>query len=140
MGGKPAERRTSLAVLNYAAGLLLAAVLLFAFVVNFSAVESRFQCPGELTDTGGAKPVTAYIKLHRYRWWVGLWSNSEGDLRLEMPHPNTAYEYWPHIIQVGDQLQIYDFDKRAQGMFSTLSNAIAIKTYRGFFDGSCKPV
>ncbi len=116
------------------------ALLLFVFVANFSAVESRFQCPGEISSTDGSRPITVYLKLEEYRWWVGLWSESDAAMHIEIP--NTYVDYFGNVKKVGDQYQIFDSDKRMKGNFSTLSKALAInlplKLKTDFFDGTCK--
>ena len=116
----------------------LAAVLLFLFVVNFSAVESRFECAGGFTAKTGKKSAAAYIKLHEYRWWVGLWSNADAAIWVEVPNETT--EYFSNVTRVGDQLQIRDSQNNPQGSYSTLSKTLALQTYLGFYDGTCKRI
>jgi hypothetical protein len=125
-------------VAKYFGIVVLGVVLLFAFVVNFSSVESRFQCSGKLSDPGFSKPSTVYIKVAMYRWWVHLWSESDAALWLEIP--NEALDYFGHVIKVGDQLQIYGFQKDIKCHFSTLSNALGLSTAKGFFEGTCKRI
>ena len=119
----------------------VAGLLLLLFVVNFSIVESRFQCPGEISSTDGSHPVTVYLKLQEYRWWVGLWGDSDAAINLEIP--NTYVDYFGKVKKVGDQYQIFDSAQRVKGNFSTLSKALAIslplKLKTDFFDGTCKP-
>jgi hypothetical protein len=115
-------------------------LLLFIFVVNFSAVESRFQCPGEISSTDGSRPVTVYLKLEEYRWWVGLWSESDAAMHIEIP--NNHIDYFGNIKKVGDQYQIFDSANSLKGNFSTLSKTLTIqlpiKLKTDFFDGTCK--
>ena len=117
-------------------------VLLFVFVANYSAVESRFQCPGEVSSTDGLHPVTVYLKLEEYRWWVGLWSDSDAAIHVEIP--NTSVEYFGNVNKVGDQYQIWDSERNLKGNFSTLSKTLAIqlplKLKTDFFDGICNKV
>ena len=115
--------------------LIIGIVLLFIFVVNFSIVESRYECQGELTFMGEKEPKTVYTKLEEYRWWVGLWGESDGNLSLEIP--NVYVDYYGHIKETGDQLQIYDWDMNLVGNFSTLSKTLALNSRMGFFDGAC---
>ncbi len=116
----------------------LAVVLLFLFVVNFSAVETRFECAGGFTAKTGKKSAAAYVKLHEYRWWVGLWSNADAAIWVEVPNETT--EYFGNVTRVGDQLQIRDSQNKPQGNFSTLSKTLALQTYLGFYDGTCKRI
>ena len=118
----------------------VAALLLFVLVANFSAVESRFQCPGMISSTDGPRPVTVYLKLSEYRWWVGLWSESDAALHIEIP--NTYVDYFGNVRRVGDQYQLFDSENRIKGNFSTRSKILAInlplKLKTDFFDGTCK--
>ena len=123
---------------KYLGALLLGVILLYAFVVNFSAVESRFQCSGEISQKGVTKPSTAFVKLTQYRWWVGLWSDSDAALWLEIP--NETVEYFEHVARAGDQLQIFGRQKDLKGQFSILSKTLALSTPLGFFDGTCKKI
>lgn len=118
----------------------VAILLLLVFVVDFSAVESRFQCPGEISSKDGSRPVTVYLKLEEYRWWVGLWSESDAAMHIEIP--NAYFDYFGNVKKVGDQYQVFDSAKRIKGNFSTLSKTLAInlplKLQTDFFDGTCK--
>jgi hypothetical protein len=117
-------------------------VLLFVFVANYSTVESRFQCIGEVSSTGGSHPVTVYLKLEEYRWWVGLWSESDAAIHVEIP--NISVDYFGNVKKVGDQYQIWDSANNLKGNFSTLSKTLAIqlpvKLKTDFFDGTCSKV
>ena len=123
-------------------GLLVFALLLFLFVANFSAVESRFECHGKITANGGEQPATVFFKLERYRWWVGLWSDSSGSAWVEVPSQTVSY--FGHVTQAGDQLQIWDSfgsPGNFSGIFSTLSHTLGVKIAAvGVFDGTCKDI
>ena len=67
-------------LLKYLGAFLVAALGLFLFVVNFSAVETRFQCSGEIASQNTRQQTTIFMKLDEYRWWVGLWSESDGSV------------------------------------------------------------
>ncbi len=120
----------------------VAVLLLFVFVAKFSTVESRFQCPGQISSTDGLRPITVYLKLEEYRWWVGLWSESDAAMHIELP--NIHIGYYGNVKKVGDQYQIFDFAESPKGNFSTLSKTLAIqlpiKLKTDFFDGTCKKI
>ena len=127
--------------------LIFIAILVGGFVIvaNFSAKETRFSCVGGIKTAEQNEDLTIYVKLHRYRPWVGLWSDSAGSLWVEIPNSNLKYH--EHIEAVGDQLQIYDVkysegkkEKAIAGNFSMLSKVIALKLYNGFFDGECQEI
>ncbi len=120
-------------------GLLALAVLLFLFVANFSAVESRFECSGKTTSKGGEQPATIFLKLETYRWWTGLWSDSSGSAWVELP--NQTVSYFGHISEAGDLLHFSDSPNKFSGNFSTLSGAVGVDLGAfGVFDGTCKDI
>jgi len=123
--------------IKYVGASLLLVLAIIVLVFTSSIAESRFECAGTLSSKDGSLPETVYFKLDEYRWWVGLWSDSDGDLRLEVP--NRSVEYYDRVTEVGDQLQIFD-DQKLHGNFSTLSRALALNTPVGFFDGVCKTI
>ena len=120
---------------KYMGVLLLVVVGLFLFVANFSSVASNYECAGEISFDESSESKTIYIVLEEYRWWVGLWSDSDGNVKLEIP--NKHLDYYSHVVEVGSQLQIYDPPNEMKGHFSTLSKTLALKTPYGFFDGKC---
>jgi hypothetical protein len=121
--------------IKYMVVVVFALVMLFIFVTNFSASESRFQCSGLVSLNRASTAATVYLKLERYRWWVGLWSDSDANLLIEIP--SEVVENYGHVIEVGQQLQIYSFEKSLRGNLSLLSNSLSLQTSRGFFDGEC---
>ena len=124
---------------KYLGALALTAVLLFVFVANFSSVASNFECSGNISSDGAAQPTTVYLVLEEYRWWVGLWSDSDGNVKLEIP--NMWFDYFGHIKEVGNQRQIYKMKGEIlAGNFSASSKTLALNTPFGFFDGKCKNI
>lgn len=125
-------------------GLLAFAILLFLLVANFSAVESRFECNGKITANGAEQPAAVFLKLQKYRWWVGLWSDSSGSAWVEVP--NQTISYFEHVTVAGDQLQFWDSfgtapPSKFSGIFSTLSGTLGVKVgATSFFDGTCKDI
>jgi hypothetical protein len=118
--------------------LLLVIVSLFIFVANFSVVSSKYKCTGEISLEGNKESKTLFIVLAEYQWWVGLWSDSDGNVQLEIP--NNHVGYYSHVVDVGNQRQIYDSPNEMKGNFSTLSKTLSLKTPYGFFDGKCVDV
>lgn len=130
---------TASRLFKYLAGLVLAAGLLFVLLANFSSAQSRYQCTGSFSSGHIPHPATVFVKLDQYRWWVGLWSASDGALWLEVP--NATVEYFGQITRAGEQLQIFRNDNQLAGHFSTLSKTLALKLSTGVgFDGTCKGI
>jgi hypothetical protein len=119
--------------------LAIVGVALFLIVVNFSAVQTRYECPGTISRNGASETATLFVKVETYRWWVHLWADSDASFWYEIP--SVTVGYFGDVIEVGDQLQIYEFqNKGIAGNFSTLSKALALKVPGGFFDGICKQI
>ncbi len=118
--------------------VIVGVLSIFLFAVNFSTTETKFKCIGSIkTDKENSQDLTLFLKLQEYRWWVGLWSDSDGALNIEVP--NQWVDYYGDLIEVGDQLQINRYGN-IQGNFSKLSKVIALKTHFGFYDGICTEV
>ena len=120
---------------KYIAVVLILLVMGYLFLVNFSAVESRLACAGTMTSNNEKSASEVFLKLQKYRWWVGLWSDSQGSAWLEIP--NKAVHYYSHVRLVGDQLQIFETPGSIKGTFSTLSLALNLLTPLGTFEGTC---
>lgn len=123
-------------LLKFVGGTILTVLLLFVFVIHFSVVESRLECPGNIFWRGSSRSVTVYVRFERYRWWI--WGPSDGAMHLEIPH--TTVDYFGYIIKIGDQYAIFDSltpPRHLKGGFSALSGALSISTSTGFFEGRC---
>lgn len=125
-------------LLKYLAALLLIVVATYIFVANFSATEARLACSGTMTSGGERKESRIFLRVAEYRWWVGLWSDSDGSIWFEIP--NETVGYFPNIKEVGDELQMREgAAKSIRGNLSKLSMALMLSTHRGMFEGTCKP-
>ncbi|PHS29173.1 MAG: hypothetical protein COA85_01400 [Robiginitomaculum sp.] len=116
-------------------------VLIFGVTSNYSSRVSNYECVGTLKYQVGDKSESLYIKLEEYRWWVGLWSESDGNVQLEIP--NEVVEYYGYIKEVGNMYQIFESSFQPltlKGNFSKLSKALALSTPYGVFDGMCKSI
>jgi hypothetical protein len=120
---------------KYLVAVLILLVAGYLFLVYFSATETRLACDGTMTSKGTGTASKVFVRLQDYRWWVKLWSTSEGSLWLEVP--NTTVEYYPRLSVAGDQLQIFNSAGKLQGQLSKLSFALNLSTPAGLFEGSC---
>ena len=124
---------------KYTFGIATSLFMLFVFIANFSTTEYRYECKGAFkTEKKQYEDSTIYIKVSDYRFWVDIWSDSDANLNIEIPNRHVGY--YSHLKETGDQLQIYDVDKNLKGNFSKLSKTLALQTYLGFFDGTCKKI
>ena len=125
-------------IIKYLFTSAIVLIVIFLFLVRFTVVTSSFECPGTITSEDETQSLTIYIKIEKYRWWVKLWADPDGDFTCEIP--NETVDYTQHIIKVGDQFQILDFDKHIKGNFSTLSKTLALSSDKRFFDGVCESI
>ncbi len=82
-------------IFKYLAGLIFALVFLFILVANFSTSTESYRCDGVLTNEDGTIEIPLFFELNRYRFWVGLWSDSYGDFKYEIP--NTTVGTFLHL-------------------------------------------
>jgi hypothetical protein len=123
-------------VVKVLAAFLLLAIACLVIVSNFSSTEHRYECVGTVSPAETSSPETVFIRWEEYRWWVGLWSESEGNIWLEVPNKTVAY--YEMVERSQDQVTIRTNGKMV-GLFSTLSNAIDIDVpIIGPFSGSCR--
>lgn len=118
-------------------GFSIAIIASLFLLINFSSVETKFKCDGKISDNGSEYNSIIFLKLEKYRWWVGLWSDSKGSAWIEIP--NKTVEYFGYISGSGDVIQMGASPGEFGGVFSNLSKTIgvSIKPY-GVFDGSCE--
>jgi hypothetical protein len=129
---KPLNAMQRVLAVGFSVGIVLLAV-----VMTFSASEHRYQCSGTLVKDGVTARIGAYLTLDEYRWWVRLWSESEGKVKLEFPRISAVY-FYDNVRKVGDFRQIYSVTGgELAGNFSHSRNAISIQSTSGLFDGAC---
>lgn len=125
-------------ITKYIGALLGIDILVFLFIVNFSSVNTNYECKGAIESEESNQPLTVYIAVEEYRWWVGLWSESDGNIQLESA--NQSINYYDHLDKTGNNLFIYEYPKEMKGSFSTLSKILTLNTPYGYFDGKCKVI
>lgn len=81
---------------------------------------------------------TVFLKLTEYRWWVKLWSDSDGMIWVEIPGKDFISS--TNLDKDSNQIRIFSGDKQLMGIFSPLSNFLSIKTFDDFYDGQCKEI
>lgn len=88
--------------------LLLVAAAGFYVVVNHSLIRQDFVCNGHWKDAP-SESETAYVQLYEYRWWVHLYSNSRGYVKMQTDK-RALSDYIPEVIRIHDgRLALYSF-------------------------------
>ena len=119
--------------------LLVIGLLLLSVVILLSSKETKFECIGKLESNNVTSDMTIYMKLKEYRWWVHLWSDSDGMVNVEVP--GKYLDVFLYVQKVGDQIQIWkEKGKLIGGYYSTLSEHVGLLTYFGNFEGKCKKI
>ncbi len=90
------------------AGIVAAVVVVF----NFSEITQDLVCEGEVTRQGDlVQSDTAYVELTEYRWWVGLWSDSDGMVAAQFDQVQAMFLTF-HMLKIGDgNLALFSFWK-----------------------------
>jgi len=118
--------------------LFVGLVSAFVIAANFSERRIVLTCKGETTIAEQSEPDTLYAALNEYRWWVGLWSDSDGSLRVESSDGMLLYyDYlkgsYPIVrIFYGDSGKL-----EFKGSYSKLSNSLTLVMGGAVFDGTC---
>jgi hypothetical protein len=124
-------------VLKVLGASALALVAIAVLLLKFSAVETRYRCTGSLATQGQTDNVEVFLKRQSYRWWVGLWSQSQGSFWLEIP--NRTVEYYSNVT--GTDILGLSGSDGFRGTFSTLSNALQVNVPTvGNFTGVCQRI
>lgn len=121
-----------------AVAILLIIIIIFVIIGKFSAIETKYECIGSFSKNSKVNQMTIYMKLQRYRWWVDLWSDSDGSIWIE-GGPSTC-EYFEKLKKIGDLYQIFDLKNKERGTFSILSNSLYLEFPGGTFTGQAKEI
>ena len=82
--------------------------------------------------------MTVFLEIAEYHWWVGLWSDSNGSIRVEVP--TESVDYAPRIADLGERVLIYGFRNETKGQYSKLSRTLSYELPNGVFEGPCKAI
>jgi hypothetical protein len=71
--------------LGLTAAILIAILTIGVYlIVNYSAVSEEYVCEGETRRSDGPpQKDTGRLRVEDYRWWVRLWSDSDGLAKFE---------------------------------------------------------
>ena len=108
------------------------------FLVGGTARESHFRCEGRFESGPVSEPMTVFMEIAEYRWWIGLWSDSNGSVRIEVP--TEGIDFAPRVADLGETMQIYGFRNEAKGQYSKLSQTLSYELPKGVFEGTCKAI
>ena len=76
-------------IVKWLASAILIVVVGFILVAKYSSATTVYECSGkqDYSEEGEQRSYLAkmFVKLEEYRWWVHLWSNSDGFLTVRDP-------------------------------------------------------
>jgi len=115
--------------------VVVAAMVLFLLVVNFSVVETALSCSGAISEQGASRPGKAVVTIRSYRPWVTLWSENKGYIWIDLPEQSGSC----HVYLRDDSqlVRISDRAARLEGMYSTSSRTLHLQTPDWSFDAVC---
>jgi hypothetical protein len=104
-------RQVLAGILKIIAVAVLLVGVCFYVVVNYSELTQELTCKGYWKELGQNKEVAevAHVQLTEYRWWVRLWSESNGNVKVQTEKFALAH-YIPFVRKIGEgSLAIYEF-------------------------------
>ena len=112
--------------------------LIYYTLANYSSVESKYSCVGKITKgnevLSSNEPL--FFLMNKYRWWVHIWGEDDGDIRIELPLKQTQF----YTLKSLGELYKLNSHKEFKGMFSTLSNTLSLNLSEGVYDGKCSVI
>ena len=79
-----------------------------------------------------------FLKIESFTKISLLWADGRHYIWWEKP--NASIDLWTNVTEVGDQLQLNDYDGNIEGMFSQISKSFSFVTSTTDFEGMCKRV
>jgi len=83
-------------------------------------------------DEVGVLKIESFTKISL------LWADGRHYIWWEKP--NEIIDFWADATEVGDQLQLNDYDGNLEGVFSKISRSLSFVTGTREFEGMCKKV
>jgi hypothetical protein len=117
---------------------VLVAVIGGFFLIGDTARASRFSCEGRFDSGPVSQPMTVFLEIAEYRWWIGLWSDSNGSVSIEVP--TEWLDYAPRVADLGELIHFYGFRNEAKGQYSKLGRTLSYERPNGVFEGTCKAI
>jgi hypothetical protein len=134
--------RVFIGMLKIIAVTLLVAGMLFYVLVNHSTLTQELTCNGYWRERGDEE--VAHVQLTEYRWWVHLWAESDGNVKMHAEKLAVA-NYVEFVRKIGEgSLALYEFrDDKGRGFkggYRVSKGEMTIKLSDSLiFVGSCKP-
>ena len=125
-------------VIKYLVAAVALLGLLLIVAQRFSEIEHSFECKGTITHDGTTEPLTAYVQLNEYRWWVDLWDKSYGNLYVEIQKSGTfGTLYYSDLRKVDSRFFLFHHTGEYKGFYSRLSGTLEVHTDQGLIQGKC---
>ena len=126
-------------ILKIIFSIIAVVVLLYLFIVFFSGKTTTYACEGNVKTSSGEYEQDAFVELVEYRWWVGLWSDSDASVWIETPKPDSWTYYYGHVTDSGSMLNLFggQSNNELEGNYKKLSGQLSFNTVQGIFSGTC---
>lgn len=125
-------------LLKYVGLVVILIITINVFIINFSTTETKYQCTGEIVTDGTSDSINFFMVHTEYRFWVHLWSKSDGKMLLE--YPDGTLDSYLYLKDSDPLIYIHEStsDTGWKGRFSSLSKDLRLSTYLGRFRGKCE--
>ena len=94
------------------------------------------RCVGQLKN----KPMTAYVKIEKYRWLSSYWYWTNGKIHVEIPGVDSYTR--EKIEDYGDNIAVCRSDGVCGllGFYDKKTSNIRLNSWEGSFSGNCRKV
>lgn len=79
-----------------------------------------------------------FLKIESFTKISLLWADGRHYIWWEKP--NASIDLWTNVTEVGDQLQLNNYDGNLEGVFSQISKSLSFVTGTREFEGMCKKI
>jgi hypothetical protein len=126
--------------------LIVVIVVVFVSILiieNYSiADERKFECKGEYSQKESKRLGNLFFTWHKFRWWVDLWSDSDGNIFVETEKGYT--DFFPDVEEINGFRQLRMKDRHSttplklKGQYNFPSKKLWMVSPSGIFNGFCE--
>jgi len=128
--------------LKYLGLVIAVAAGLLYVVVNYS-IEDEYQisCKGQYFQDGKVVDEgEVFFKFQKFRWWVHLWSDSEGDGYVENKGGSIAYLSDIEFLSGWGDIVFDNYGGAKKGRYSAMSRTMRYIYGNQLFEGKCADI
>ena len=127
-------------VLKYIGFAIAIIIGLFYIVANHSiSDEIKLECTGNFYYQGDKQPEEkVFFKFKKYRWWVGIWGDSQGTGYVQRESGHLDYIPWLEFVSGWDDIVFDNAGGAKSGRYSAMTRIMRYVPFaKNLFEGKC---